>query len=55
MSEQQIQIYTSPYGRVELKVSLDTDTVWLTQRQMAELFAKDVRIVNEHIKNIYRE
>ncbi len=36
-------------------MSLDTDTVWLSQRQMAELFAKDVRTVNEHIKNIYKE
>lgn len=55
MNEQQVQIFTSPDGQVELAVSLDTDTVWLSQRQMAELFDKDVRTVNEHIKNIYRE
>jgi len=55
MSEQQIQIFTSQDGQVELQVSLDTDTVWLSQRQVAELFAKDVRTVNEHIKNIYKE
>jgi len=55
MSEQQIQIFTSQDGQVELTVSFDADTVWLSQRQMAELFAKDVRTVNEHIKNIFKE
>ena len=38
-----------------LEVRLEKDTVWLTQKQMALLFNKDVRTVNEHIKNIYRE
>ena len=28
---------------------------WLTQKQMAELFEKNVRTVNEHIKNIFKE
>lgn len=51
---QQVQFFSSRDGQVELKVSLD-DTVWLNQRQMAELFEKDVRTVNEHIKNIYQE
>nr|WP_306590670.1 virulence RhuM family protein [Geothrix sp. 21YS21S-4] len=34
---------------------LEEDTVWLTQRQMAELFQKDVRTISEHIRNIYEE
>ena len=38
-----------------LEVRLEGETVWLTQKQMALLFNKDVRTVNEHIKNIYRE
>ncbi len=38
-----------------LEVRLEEDTVWLTQKQMAELFQKDVRTVNEHIKNIFGE
>ena len=38
-----------------LEVRLEEDTVWLTQKQMAELFLKDVRTVNEHIKNIFGE
>jgi len=31
------------------------ETVWLTQRQMAELFGKDVRTVSEHVRNVYSE
>jgi len=38
-----------------LEVRLEGETVWLTQKQMALLFNKDVRTVNEHIKNVYRE
>ncbi len=34
---------------------LDGNTVWLSQRLLAELFQKDVRTINEHIQNIYEE
>lgn len=53
--QNQIQIYTSQDGKVSLNVSLDTDTVWLTQAQMAELFDKDVRTINEHLGNVFSE
>jgi hypothetical protein len=39
----------------KLEVRLGQDTVWLTQKQMAELFQKDVRTINEHIKNVFKE
>lgn len=38
-----------------LEVRLVQDTVWLTQKQMAELFNKGIPTINEHIKNIYKE
>jgi len=38
-----------------VEVRLEGETVWLTQRQMAELFGKDLRTVNEHIGNVYEE
>jgi hypothetical protein len=41
--------------RNKLEVRLEQDTVWLTQKQIAELFEKDVRTVNEHIKNVFNE
>lgn len=40
---------------IRLDVRLEKETVWLTQKQMADLFAKDVRTINEHIKNVYKE
>jgi prophage maintenance system killer protein len=38
-----------------LEVRLEQDTVWLTQKQMAELFQKDIRTINEHIRNVFKE
>ena len=51
----QIVIYQSADGTTLIDVRLEADTVWLTQKQMAELFDKDVRTVNEHIRNIFKE
>ena len=48
-------LYTSEDGELKIDVRLLDETVWLTQRQLAELFQKDVRTINEHIKNIYEE
>ena len=42
-------------GNIDLKVSFDGETVWLTQKQMAELFDKNIPTINEHIKNIFKE
>lgn len=39
----------------EVDVRLESETVWLNQRQMAELFDKDVRTINEHITNVFDE
>ncbi|MCJ7790677.1 MAG: virulence RhuM family protein [Candidatus Atribacteria bacterium] len=56
MSEKnEIIIYTTPDGKETFEVNLKKDTVWLSQKQMAELFEKDIRTVNEHIGNIYKE
>jgi len=53
MSE--ILFYAAADGSTQVQVQVDTDTVWLTQRQLAELFAKDLRTISEHIGNLYRE
>jgi hypothetical protein len=49
-----IILYTSPDGAVHIEVSYHDETFWLTQRRMAELFAVDVRTINEHLLNIFR-
>ena len=51
----EIVIYRAKDKTVQLKVKLERDTVWLAQKQIAELFQKDVRTVNEHILNIFKE
>ncbi|MDD4330210.1 MAG: RhuM family protein [Aliarcobacter sp.] len=48
-----IAIYSD--GEIELKISVDNETIWLTQKHIAELFDKDVRTINDHIKAIYKE
>ena len=48
-----IVIFEEDTGPVEVR--LEGETVWLSQKQMAELFGKDVRTINEHIKNIFSD
>ena len=54
-NENEIIVYTTQDGKETFEVNLKEETVWLSQRQMAELFEKDVRTINEHIGNIYKE
>jgi len=51
----QIIIYNAEDGQTKIEVRVKDDTVWLSQKQMAELFDKDVRTINEHIKNVFLE
>jgi hypothetical protein len=50
-----IIIYNAADGETEIDVRLEEDTVWLSQKQMAELFDKDIRTINEHIKNVFSD
>jgi prophage maintenance system killer protein len=47
--------YRSDDGAVQLDVQLERETVWLNQRQMAELFDKDTDTIGLHVRNIYNE
>lgn len=49
-----IILYTTPEGNVKIDVFFQDETVWLTQKRMAELFGVDVRTVNEHLQNIFK-
>lgn len=50
----EVAIYKDSNGP-ELSVRFENETVWLSQAEMAELFGKDLRTINEHIKNVYKE
>jgi len=54
-STSQLLIYQTEDGQTRLEVRLEDETVWLSQKLMAELFQKDVRTINEHIQNIFDE
>jgi hypothetical protein len=51
----QIIIYQTEKGETKLEVRLENETVWLTQKLMAELFQTTVPNINLHIKNIFEE
>ncbi|MCD4779172.1 MAG: hypothetical protein K8S27_01285 [Candidatus Omnitrophica bacterium] len=51
----EILLYQIKDGQTRLEVCLQEETVWLTQKRMAELFQKNVRTINEHIHNIFGE
>jgi prophage maintenance system killer protein len=52
---QQIQIFTSADGQVQLEITLAQETLWLSQVQISELFATSTDNVSLHLKNIYTE
>jgi len=51
----QFLVYEAEDGRIKIDVRLEDETVWLTQRLMAELFQKDVRTINHHVQSVYDE
>ena len=55
MEEKKNEIILFENQGVKLEVNLKDETVWLTQKQMAELFGKDRRTITRHIQNIYKD
>ncbi|MBE0515150.1 virulence protein RhuM/Fic/DOC family protein [Sulfurimonas sp.] len=50
-----IIIYKDINGEIKLDVSLENDTVWLSQKQMELLFDRDKSVISRHIRNIFKE
>jgi hypothetical protein len=51
----QILIYQPEDGKTRIDVRLEDETVWLSQRLMAELFQVSVPTINEHVQNVFKE
>ncbi len=47
-------LYTSPKGDIRIEVFFQDETVWLTQKKMAELFDVEVNTINYHLKEIFK-
>lgn len=54
-NKSQIIIYQTENGETKLDVRFQDETVWLTQKLMAELFQTSVPNINMHLKNIFDE
>ncbi len=54
MEKSEIKIYKTDEGKTSIEVKLEKETVWLSQKQMAELFEKDSDTIGLHLKNIYK-
>ena len=51
----QVILYQSEDGRTKLDVRLENQTVWLSQKQLTELFGKAKGTISEHIKHIFED
>jgi hypothetical protein len=49
----QFLLYTAPDGAVKVDVFFKNETVWRTQKALAELFGVKVPAINKHLKNIF--
>lgn len=53
MNQLQVLFYETAIEKTTIEVFYEDETFWLSQKKMAELFGKDVRTINEHLKNIF--
>jgi prophage maintenance system killer protein len=54
MQESSIKIFQTENGQTEIQVVVQSETVWLSQKQMADLFEKNSDTIGLHLRNIYR-
>ena len=48
-------LYRAPNGDIKVEVLLSNETLWLTQKRMAELFGVGVPAISKHLKNIFEK
>jgi hypothetical protein len=48
-------LYQTEDNRTRIEVRLENETVWLTQKLMAELFQRDKSVISKHIRNVFEE
>lgn len=53
MNTGEIILYQTSDGQTAIDVRLENETIWLTQKQIAELFGTEVPAISKHIKNIF--
>ena len=53
--DEKVVVYETPDGEMRVDVRLDQETVWLTQRQMSEVFQTSSDNVGLHLKNVFAD
>ncbi len=51
----EILLYKTPNKDIKLEVLIEGETIWLSQKQLCELFGRDKSVISRHIKNIFNE
>ena len=51
----EIVLFQSNDGKISLPVTVENDTVWLSQNQMIQLFGRDQSVISRHINNAFKE
>ena len=52
-NEGELILYQTQEGAVRIEVLYESETFWLNQKKIAELFGVDLRTISEHLQNIY--
>lgn len=55
LKESKFLLYETEDGKINVDVILRDETIWLSQKSMADLFDKDIKTINRHLINIYQE
>ncbi len=50
-----IVIYQTEDGITRIEVNFNSDTVWLSQAQISELFQRERSVITKHINNVFEE
>lgn len=54
-NQSEIVLYTTTDGKVKIDTIFQDDTIWLTQKKMAELFDVNIPAISKHLSNIFEE
>ncbi len=52
-NQSEIILYTTPDGTVKIDTVFQNETIWLTQKKIAELFDAQRPVITKHLKNIF--
>ena len=53
--ENKIEIYKDKDRQTQIEVKFDKNTLWLSQKQIAEVFGTEIPAINNHVKYILKE